>query len=57
MGLACMLHHFLTTLIELPDFIKSSAQNKVVHIELSLHLSFQLSHSLEGYMVGIIVGF
>jgi hypothetical protein len=52
-----MLHHFLTTLIELPGFIKSSAQNKVVHIELSLHLSFQLSHSLEGYTVGIIVGF
>jgi hypothetical protein len=38
-------------------FIKSSSQNKAVHMELSLRLSFQLSHSLGGYMVGTTVRF
>jgi hypothetical protein len=38
-------------------FIKSSAQNKVVQIELSLHLSFHPRRSLGGYMVGTNTGF
>jgi hypothetical protein len=43
--------------MELWDFIKSSAQNKVVHMELSLGLSFQLRCSLGGYTVGTTMGF
>jgi hypothetical protein len=43
--------------MELWSFIKSSAQNKAVHIELSLRLSFYLRHSLRGYMVGTTAGF
>jgi hypothetical protein len=50
-------HHLLTTWMELWGFIKSSAQNKAVHLGLSLHLSFQLSHSLGGYTMGTIMGF
>jgi hypothetical protein len=38
-------------------FIKSSAQNKVVHMEFSFHLSFQLSRSLGGYTVRTTTGF
>jgi hypothetical protein len=34
-----------------------SAQTKVVHMELSICLSFQLSHSLGSYMVGTTTGF
>jgi hypothetical protein len=34
-----------------------SAENKALHIELSLRLSFQLSRSLESYMVSTTVGF
>jgi hypothetical protein len=52
-----MLHHLLTTRTELWGFIKSSAQNKAVHMELSLHLSFQLIRSLGAYTVGTTVGF
>jgi hypothetical protein len=41
-------HHMLTTQMELWGFIKSSAQNKAVHMELSLCLSFYLRCSLGG---------
>jgi hypothetical protein len=34
-----------------------SAKTRIVHMELSLHLSFQLSCSLRGYMVGTTAGF
>jgi hypothetical protein len=50
------VRHFLTTRTELWGFIKSSAQNKVVHMELSLRLSFQLRRSLKGYTVGTTTG-
>jgi hypothetical protein len=52
-----MPRHFLTTQMKLWGFIMSSVQNKVVHMELSIRLSFQLRRSLEGYTVGTIVGF
>jgi hypothetical protein len=52
-----MPHHILTTRVEPRGFIKSSVQNKEVHIELSLHLNFHLRRSLGGYMVGTIMGF
>jgi hypothetical protein len=52
-----MPHHFLTTWIEPWGVIKSSAQIKAVHMELSLCLSFKLSRSLRGYTVGTTVGF
>jgi hypothetical protein len=38
-------------------FNKSSAQNKTVHMELSLRMSFQLRRNLKGYTVDTIVGF
>ena len=38
-------------------FFKSSALYLSVHIELSLHLSFYLRHSLGGYMVDTTAGF
>jgi hypothetical protein len=41
MGSVCMPCHFLTTQTESWSIIKSSAQNKVVHMKLSLRLSFQ----------------
>jgi hypothetical protein len=56
-GSVCMPHHLLTTQTEPWGFIKPSAQNKVVHTELSLYLSFHLSCSLEGYAVGTTTGF
>jgi hypothetical protein len=43
--------------MELWGFIKSSEQNKAVHMELSICLSFQLSRSVRGYMVGTTAGF
>jgi hypothetical protein len=49
-----MLHHLLTTRMERWGFINSLAQNKVVHMELSIRLSFQVSHSLRDYTVGTI---
>jgi hypothetical protein len=47
----------LTTQMESWGFIKSSVQNKVVHMEPSLCVSFQLRRSLGGYTVGTTVGF
>jgi hypothetical protein len=47
-----MPHHILTTWMEPWVFIKLSAQNKVVHMELSLHMSFYLRCNLRGYTVG-----
>jgi hypothetical protein len=38
-------------------FIKQSVENKVVHMELSLRLSFLLRRILEGCTVGTIAGF
>jgi hypothetical protein len=52
-----MPHHILTTRIEPWGFIKSSAKNKAIHMELSLCLSFYLRHILGGYMMGTIAGF
>jgi hypothetical protein len=43
--------------MELWGFVKSSPQNKAVHMELSLHLSFQLRRSLGGYTVGTTTGY
>jgi hypothetical protein len=37
--------------------MKSSAQNKAIHMELSIRLSFQLRRSLGGYTVGTTAGF
>jgi hypothetical protein len=53
----CMSHHILTARMELWGFIKSSAQNKAVHMELSLRLSFYLKRNLGGYTVGTTTGF
>jgi hypothetical protein len=53
----CMSHHILTTRMEPWGFSKSSAQNIVVHMELSLRQSFYLRRSLGGYMVGTTTGF
>jgi hypothetical protein len=39
-GVVRMSHHLLTTRTELWGFIKLSAQNKAVHMELSIRLSF-----------------
>jgi hypothetical protein len=52
-----MPHHILITWTELWGFIKLSAQKQVVHIELSLRLSFYLRRSLGGYLVGTTTGF
>jgi hypothetical protein len=52
-----MSHHFLTIRMEQWGFIKSSTQNKAVHMELSLRLSFQLRRILRGYTMGTTVGF
>jgi hypothetical protein len=52
-----MRQHILTTRMEPRNFSKSLAQNNAVHMELSLHLSFYLRHSLGGYTVGTITGF
>jgi hypothetical protein len=57
MGLVRIQHHILTTQTESWGFIKSSVQNLLVHMELSLRLSFYLSHSIGGYTVGITSGF
>jgi hypothetical protein len=47
-----ILHHILTTQMELWDFIKSSTLYLLVHMELSLRQSFYLRCSLRGYTVG-----
>jgi hypothetical protein len=57
LGLVRTPHHLLITQMEPWDFIKSLAQNKAIHIKLSLCLSFQLRHNLGGYTVGTTVGF
>jgi hypothetical protein len=49
--------HLLTIRTELLDFIESSTQNKVIHMELSLRLSFLLRHNLRGYTVGTTTEF
>jgi hypothetical protein len=56
-GSSCKPCHLLTTRMELWGFIKPLAQNKAVHMELSLHLSFLLGHSLRSYTVDTIAGF
>jgi hypothetical protein len=50
-------HYLLATWMEPWGFIKPSAQNKSVHKELSIRLSFPRSHSLGGYVIGTIVEF
>jgi hypothetical protein len=57
MGLVPTPHHILTTRMEPWGFIKSSTQNKVVHMELSLRLSFYIRCSLRSYTVGTTAGF
>jgi hypothetical protein len=57
MGSVRKPRHFLTTRMGLWCFIKSSAQNKAVYMELSLRLSFQLRCRLGGYTVGTTMGF
>jgi hypothetical protein len=52
-----MPHHILTTRMEPLGFFNSLAQNKAVHMELSLRLSFYLRRGLGGYTVGTTVGF
>jgi hypothetical protein len=52
----CMPHLLLTTRMD-PGVHKSLVQIKAVHTELSLRLSFQLSHCHGGYMVGTTAGF
>jgi hypothetical protein len=56
-GSVRMPHHILMTQIEPWGCIKSSAQNKTVHIELSLRLSFYLKRNLGSYTVGTTAGF
>jgi hypothetical protein len=50
-------HHILTTRIEPCGFFKLSVLYLLVHMELSLWLSFYLRHSLEGYTVGTTAEF
>jgi hypothetical protein len=52
-----MLCHILTSLMEPWGFIKSSTSNQMVHMKLSLYLSFCLRRNLRGYMVGTTTGF
>jgi hypothetical protein len=56
-GLVQMPLHILTTRIEPRCFTKSSVPNQIVHMQLSLRLSFYLRRSLRGYMVGTTVVF
>jgi hypothetical protein len=53
-GLVRMPHHLWTTWMQLWGFIKLSAQNKVVHMVLSLCLSVHLSRNLRAYTVGTL---
>jgi hypothetical protein len=57
MGSMRMPHHILTTQTEPWGFNKSSVQNNVEHMELSLCLRFYLRRSLRGYTVGATMGF
>jgi hypothetical protein len=56
-GVGAQPPHLLTTQMGLWGFIKSSAQNKVVHMKLSLRLNFQFTRNLEGYTVGTTARF
>jgi hypothetical protein len=56
MGSVYTSHILLTTWMD-SVLHKLSAQTKIVHMELNLRLSFQLSHSLGGYMVGSTMRF
>jgi hypothetical protein len=49
--------HTLTIRMKSWGFIKPLAQNKAVHIKLSLCLSLYLKHSLGGNTVGTTMGF
>jgi hypothetical protein len=57
MGLVSIPHHILTIQMEPWGLIKSSVQNQVVHMKLSLCLSFYLRCSLRIYIVGTTMGF
>jgi hypothetical protein len=57
MGSMRMPHYILTTQTEPWGFNKSSVQNNVEHMELSLCLRFYLRRSLRGYTVGATMGF
>jgi hypothetical protein len=52
-----MPHPILTTQTEQCCFTMLLAQNKVVHMKLSLCLRFYLRGNLEGYTVGTTMGF
>jgi hypothetical protein len=51
------LHHVIATQTEPWGFIKSSALYLLVHMKLSLRLSFYLRRSLRGSTVGTSMGF
>jgi hypothetical protein len=55
-GSVRMPHLILTIWMEPWGFIKSTMQNKAVHVKLSLHLTFYLIHNLGGYTVGTTAG-
>jgi hypothetical protein len=50
-----MPHHILTTRMERWGFIESSVENKALHMELSLRLSFYHKRKLGGATVGFPV--
>jgi hypothetical protein len=50
-------HYILTNWMEPWAFIKPSAHNQALHMELSLRSSFYLRCNLEGYTVSTTVGF
>jgi hypothetical protein len=52
-----MVYHILTIRTKPWGFIKSSVQNKVVHMQLSLLLSFYMKRRLGSYMVSTTTGF
>jgi hypothetical protein len=52
MGSAQKPRHLMRTRMELWGFIKSSTENKAIHMEVSHHLSFQLRRNLGGYRGG-----
>jgi hypothetical protein len=56
-GLVRIPHHILTTRTEPWGFFKLSVLYLLVHMELSLRLSFYLRRSLEGYTVGTTAEF
>jgi hypothetical protein len=56
-GSVRITHHILTTRTEPWGFIKLLALYQLVHVELSLHLSFYLRCNIGGYTVGTTMGF